>query len=80
MSLGQGFVAVTPSDTVDIQRNEANNFPAALYVGTTGNISIVGADGDAVTFTNVPVGILPVRARRVNATGTTASGIVGIYV
>lgn len=80
MSFGQSFRPITPSDSTDIPRNAAGEFPAAIYVGVTGNISIVGADGQAATFQNVPVGPLPVRARRINATGTTASGLIGLYV
>ena len=80
MSFGQSFRAITPSDTVNIPRNAAGEFPAAIFVGVAGNISIVGADGEAAVFQNVPVGTLPVRARRVNATGTTATGLIGLYV
>lgn len=67
--------AVTPSDTVPLV------FVAkALYVGTGGNLAIMASeDSAAVTLTNVPAGaIVPVRARRVMATNTTASGIVAL--
>lgn len=80
MSLGQGFVAITPSDTVNIAENAQGEFPGAIYVGVTGDISVVGADGSEVTFENVPVGWHPIRVRRINSTGTTASAIVGIYL
>jgi hypothetical protein len=70
------FFAVTPSDVV------GGNFttPArGLYVGVAGNVSVVPAVGAAVTFVGVPAGyILPVEAIRVNATGTTATSIVGL--
>lgn len=69
-----GGFAVVPSDTV--------NFPVRarmLYVGGAGNVSLVGADGVAVTFTAVPVGtVLPIEALRVNATLTTATNLVGL--
>lgn len=81
MSLGQGFVSITPSDTVDVPRDANGDFPSALYVGVTGNVSVVGADGSSAVLQNVAAGIpLPVRVRRVNATGTTATGLVGIYL
>jgi len=70
-------VAVTPSDTVDLTA-----YAKALYVGAAGNVRVltVGAeDGDAVTFANHPVGWLPVQARRVLATGTTATQIVAAF-
>lgn len=53
----------------------------ALYVGTGGDVAVVTAAGDTVTFINVPDGaILPVRVTQVLATGgTTASNFVGIW-
>lgn len=68
--------ALTPSDSTDL-----NPYAKALYVGVSGNLSIipVGAATDtAVVFSNCPVGWLPVQARRVMATGTTASAIVAL--
>lgn len=67
--------AVTPSDTVDFTLGKCQ----ALYVGGAGNIvAIVG--GVAITFTAVPVGtVLRVSATRVNATSTTATGLVALY-
>ena len=51
----------------------------ALYVGGTGDITLVTAAGTAVQFVGVPAGvILPVRCSRVNSTGTTATSIVGL--
>lgn len=67
--------SVTPSDTVDFKA------PArGLYVGSAGNVVVVNMDGSTVTFTAVPAGaILPTRARRVNASSTTASSIVAFF-
>lgn len=67
--------AVTPSDTTDL------GAPRWLYVGVTGDVAIqMHGDDAAVTHTAVPAGtVLPVRAKRVFATGTTASGIVAWY-
>ena len=65
--------AVTPSDSVNFPGGPARG----LYVGTTGNISVVMyGDGATVIFSAVPVGILSVQCTRVNATGTTAANIV----
>lgn len=66
--------AVTPSDGTDL-----TNRVVALYVGAAGDVKLDTWGGETVTFTNVPVGVLPVRVRRVYATGTTASGIIGLY-
>ncbi len=71
--------AVTPSDA-----NELPIYSRYLYVGGAGNVTAVLA-GDseatgAITFTAVPVGtVLPVRAKMVKATGTTATLIVALY-
>ena len=53
----------------------------ALYVGNGGDVSVVFAPGSTpVIFPNVQAGtILPVRVTQVRATGTTATGIVGMY-
>lgn len=71
---------VTPSDSVDI-RLTSRRLTDAVYVGVAGDVAAVQQNGVAVVFTAVPAGaILPVQARRVNATGTTASGLVALYV
>jgi len=73
---GNSYV-VTPHDT-----NPIGEFlPRGLYVGSGGDIVMV-LDGDTapVTFRNVPAGaILPVKVRRVLATGTGASDLVALY-
>lgn len=66
--------AVTPSDSVNLDQ-----VAKALYVGTTGNITLVTPEGDTVLFSNVPVGFFPVQTARVNSTATTASNIVALY-
>lgn len=67
--------AVTPSDTVNI-------FPAggvvadAIFVAGTGNIVIVLEDGSEMTIAAAGANtIWPFAAKRVNATGTSATGI-----
>lgn len=67
--------AVTPHDSTNF-----SSMTRALYVGVTGNVTVVMKSGAVVLFSAVPVGtILPVRCSRVNATGTTASGIVALF-
>lgn len=71
------FSTVTPSDTVDIPGQEMCR---ALYVGGAGDVAAVRQDGTAVVFSAVPAGsILPIRCRRVNATGTTATNIDALF-
>jgi hypothetical protein len=71
---GDDAFAVTPSDTVAF-----SNAARALYVGTTGDVTLITKGGTTIKFTAVPAGaLIPVRCTQVNATGTTASTIVGI--
>ena len=68
------FEAITPSDTTDLTMPTR-----AVYVGTAGNITAVDLTGTAVVFSSVPAGaILPIRASRINATGTSASNLVSL--
>ncbi len=72
---GRSWRAVTPSNST--------NLPGgcrALWVGTAGDLSLVGDDDTAIVFTTPSNGyLLPLGPKRVNSTGTTASGIVAIY-
>lgn len=67
--------AVTPDNDNDLATPSR-----ALWVGTGGNISLILADDSAaITLTNIPDGtLLPVRAKRIRSTSTTASGIVAL--
>lgn len=65
------WLAVTPSDTVDIIPQ-----PNALWIGVTGDLTVMSVNDNLATFKAVPVGWFPGRAKRVMATGTTASSIV----
>ncbi len=70
-----GNIAVTPSDSDDLVQTSR-----ALYVGTGGTVVVRAHDGTEASYVGVPTGlILPVRAVRVLATGTTASDIVAMY-
>jgi hypothetical protein len=67
--------AITPNDSVDLAA-----FIRGIYVGGTGDVALICEDNTAaVTFVGVPTGtILPVRAKRVLSTGTTATNLVGL--
>ena len=66
---------ITASDSVDLA-----NPVRAIYVGGAGSVVITTVAGTDVTFSGLPAGmILPVRAKRVKATGTTATGLVGLW-
>lgn len=73
-SIAAGFdaFAITPSDATEI----AARF---LYVGGAGDVAVQTFGGATVTFVGVPGGtFMPVRAQKVMATNTTATGIVGL--
>lgn len=64
--------AVTPHDT------NANAFDA-LYIGGAGAVAVETQGGQTVTFAGVPVGtVLYIKVKRVLATGTVATNIVGL--
>jgi hypothetical protein len=65
--------AITPSDAAFLS-------PTTVYVGVTGDVTVEPWVGDnTVTFVAVPAGTaVPVRAKRVLATGTTATDLVGV--
>jgi hypothetical protein len=70
------WVAITPSDTIDL----ASGLTAAVLVGTTGNVAAVMENNRVVIFTGLPAGAwMPIKARRINATGTTATALVALY-
>lgn len=51
-----------------------------LYIGTGGNLRVLTASGQDVTFTNVLGGtFLPVQTLKVFSTGTSASGLVALW-
>jgi hypothetical protein len=66
--------AITPNDSTDLTVSTR-----AVYVGTAGNLSVILTDDSAaVTLTNCAVGYHPLKCKRVRATGTTATGLVGL--
>jgi hypothetical protein len=72
--------AVTPSDAT----NFAQGVCESLWIGVGGTISYIPFDpanaaGGTAVATTVGAGLFPVRAKRVNATGTSASQIVAFY-
>lgn len=74
LAVARSAFAVTPSNTTNFDARAR-----ALYVGGGGDIRVVFEGGDVVLFTAVPSGfILPVECIRVDATGTTATSLVGL--
>lgn len=65
--------AITPDDDVDLVR-----LAPRIYVGGAGNVRLISSGGDTVTFTMLAGSYIDVQATRVLATGTTATGLVGL--
>lgn len=68
--------SVTPNDSADLPIAAR-----ALYIGVGGNVSVDMVGGqESVVFANVPGGtVLPVRVKRVNSTGTTATTMLALW-
>ena len=68
-------ISVTPSDSTDL----SITFSRAIYIGGAGDLTVTMFNGGDITFKAVPVGsLLPVCARRIKATGTTATNILAL--
>lgn len=67
----QNAAAVTTSDT-----NDLSYVSKSLYIGVSGDVTVITAVGQTVTLKSVPVGMQQIRVSRVKATGTTATDIV----
>jgi len=51
-----------------------------LYIGGTGNVSVITIGNDQLTFNGVPAGTtLPIQVRRLRATGTTATLVNALW-
>lgn len=70
-----GGFDVTPSDGTDLP-----TLPRALMVASGGDVAVILKDGTSLTLPGLATGVIyPVRAARILATGTTATGIKGLY-
>jgi len=67
-------VAITPSDS-----NGIGGPCMRILVGGAGTISLVTEGGETVSLTVVAGQELKLRATKVNATGTTATGLVRLW-
>lgn len=65
---------ITPADGVALA-----HVPRALYVGGAGDLRVMMRAGNVVTLAGVQAGMVyPLRVVQVMATGTTATGLVGL--
>jgi hypothetical protein len=69
--------AITTSDTVDL----AHGLTDAVLVGGAGDVAAVMQNNQVVTLAGLPAGAwIPIKARRINATGTTATNLTALYM
>ena len=71
-----------PGDAASVTPSDTSNFvePSVLFIGTTGAVRVLTAQGSDVTFSAVPGGtILPLQVLRVYTSGTSALNIVRIF-
>lgn len=65
-------VSITKSDSV-VQ------YYRSIFVGVTGDVTILDTAGTSLLFKGVPAGfLLPVACSKVMSTGTTATNLIGI--
>ena len=63
--------AVTPSDATNFSEE------SAIYIGVSGDVALeLWGSSTQVTYKDHPIGWMPVNARKVLSTGTTATNIV----
>lgn len=64
---------ITPSDSTDLLQTTR-----AINVAGAGFVRVTTKEGDTGTVYVAEGGVFPIRATRIWATGTTATGIVGL--
>ncbi|MCP1134332.1 hypothetical protein NKT34_13590 [Paenibacillus polysaccharolyticus] len=75
-----GGIEVTPSNTVNLTFPNGTTSSKAIYLDVSGNVSAVMEDGNSLTFTGLAAGVFHrMSVRRINSTGTTATGIKAMY-
>jgi len=71
----RGAFTITPSDSIDLDPPIR-----AVYIGGSGDVAVETWERETVTFTNLLYSyVLPIRCRKVLSSGTTATGLVGMY-
>jgi len=68
-----GAMSVTPSDTDEIDKNVHG-----VFVGVAGDLAVVMKDEQEVVFKGAS-GLLPICAKKIKASGTTATDIVVVW-
>lgn len=66
-------VVITPSDANDLTRE------MLIYAGGAGTITVHDSNGTPATYNLTAGDIVPIVAKRVLSTGTTATPVIGLY-
>lgn len=67
--------SITPHDT-----NELTYVTRGIYIGGAGNVKVTTVEDETVTFNSAAVGqVLPVRAKIIFSSGTTATSIIALW-
>lgn len=67
--------AITPDND-----NDLDHVTRGIYVGVSGDLKVDLNSGDTAVFKDIAAGIIhPLRVKKVYATGTDATDIVGVY-
>lgn len=70
-----GGFDITPDDGSDL-----SELPRALMVSGAGDVAVEFVNGTSMTLPGLQVGVIyAIRPQRVRASGTTATGIKGLY-
>lgn len=67
-------VLITPNDSTDLA-----TIPRGLFFNGAGDVVLRDKSGNDETYTVTAGQLLPFRARRILATGTTATGIIAMW-
>jgi hypothetical protein len=71
---------ITTSDTVNVRSFVVDQILTdAVYVGGAGTVTVVWQDNTTTQFTCVAGQILPVKVKRINATGTAGTLLRALY-
>lgn len=75
LQLVQNAFEIIPSDAADLTHETI-----AIYVGFDGDLKVDLVNGETITMCNLAAGVWhPIAAKKVYATGTTATYILGAY-
>lgn len=75
-----GSIDVTPSDTDNILFPSGTTYGLGVYIGVSGDLSVIMGDGTTSVFDNLAAGYFhDISVQRINSTNTTATGIKVLY-